>query len=457
MKVQIILLIFQFATILGEQCEQKCNTNANCQEFNNNNNEEYCCKCSSGFVGNGINCLVQDDTIFLRGKLNGILNNLKLEDLDVNAFVQTQSSDARNYVALRQIPKQIGNKITQILPFATPINWIFAGSSSNNALNGFSLTGGVFTRQSDSTFFNEQGDNIGNLFINQNFTGINENYKELMFNTFIDGNLPAMSNDEQVIYPDYDEKYEYKSNVENSETRKMIEISSSIIYYLTSRKNTNSLKKIRIEHSERIHFTVCKALNAEQLKSNEASVKLMTKRLSVEYTENESQLKFSSANFLSALNSEEKNPCESNDCSIYAECVIAPEEEKGYTCLCKRGFEEDDDKICQDINECDESTYCSSSAECKNWLGFYECICKPPTVGDGRTCELESESEQDNICTRCHSDASCLLNSDSKRACVCNEGFTGNGYECNLAPVRDTKPSIELTTSKLKMNLNFNN
>ena len=72
--------------------------------------------------------------------MNGQLNNVKLEDQDVHAFVHTLSSDARNYVAIGRIPKEIGSKITLLLPFATPIHWIFAGASST-ALNGFSLTG----------------------------------------------------------------------------------------------------------------------------------------------------------------------------------------------------------------------------------------------------------------------------------------------------------------------------
>ena len=72
-----------------------------------------------------------------------------------------------NYVAIGRLPAEIGNKATLLLPFATPVHWIFAGSSSN-ALNGFRLTGGVFTRQSDSTFFNEQDDQIETLYISQN-------------------------------------------------------------------------------------------------------------------------------------------------------------------------------------------------------------------------------------------------------------------------------------------------
>lgn len=341
--------------------------------------------------------------------------------------MQTLASDARNYVAIGQVPRQLGNKLTLLLPFATPIHWIFAGSSSN-ALNGFSLTGGVFSRQSDSTFFNEQGDIIGNLYINQNFTGLTDGQRELSFETFIDASLPDLADDEQVIYPDYDEKYEYKSNVENPSTRKLVETRSSIKYLVASRYNTTRLRNFRIEHNERIHFSVCKSANEEKLSENSASVLLMTKRLTVSYTQSDSQLKFMSANFIRALNSIEPNPCASHDCSVFAECVVESETDKGYYCQCKPGFIEEDNE-CKDVNECEEP-YCSEQAECVNFLGYHECKCRPPLVGDGRVCELETDRNQDDVCARCDPNASCHLDSYSNRYCACNSGYNGNGFQC---------------------------
>ena len=213
----------------------------------------------------------------------------------MHAYVYTLPSDSRNYVAIGRLPAEVGNKATLLLPFATPIHWIFAGSSSN-ALNGFSLTGGVFTRQSDSTFFNEQGDQIGTLYISQNFSGLGESLKEIDYGTFIEGSLPDLASDEQVVYPDYDEKYEYRSNIENPDTRKVIETRSSIKYLVTSVRDTR-LRKFRIEHNERIHFTVCESSNRDDLSQNAASVLVITKRLSVSFIQRDSQVKFSSANF----------------------------------------------------------------------------------------------------------------------------------------------------------------
>ena len=121
-----------------------------------------------------MNCFRKDVSITVRGKLNGNLNGIKLADQEVHGYLHTLASDARNYIAIGRIPDEIGSKISYILPFVTPIHWLFAGDVNNNALNGFSLTGGVFSRQSDSTFINEKGDVVGNLYVQQNFTGLNE-------------------------------------------------------------------------------------------------------------------------------------------------------------------------------------------------------------------------------------------------------------------------------------------
>ncbi len=77
--------------------------------------------------------------VSIRGKVNGELNNVKLQDQDCHAFIHTLPTDGRNYIVARY-PKEIGTKSTFTLLFATPIHWLFAGSNSNS-LNGFSLTG----------------------------------------------------------------------------------------------------------------------------------------------------------------------------------------------------------------------------------------------------------------------------------------------------------------------------
>jgi len=115
----------------------------------------------------------------------------------------------------------------------------------------------------------------------------------------------------------------------------------------------------------------------------------MTKRIWASYTEG--QVRFLSANYLRDLSKNESNPCQANKCSLYAECVVDSETDEGYYCQCKPGFDGDGEE-CYDINECDEgSTYCSPIAECRNMIGYYDCICEAPKVGDGRKASREMD------------------------------------------------------------------
>lgn len=158
----------------------------------------------------------------IRGKVSGTLNGVQLEDQEMNAYVHTLATDARNYVTLGRIPLEIGNRATLVLPFAAPVHWLFAGDMANTALNGFALTGGVFSRTSDASFLNEEGQVIGNLYVRQNFTGLSESGRELSVTTVIEGRLPELTADEQVIYLDYNQDFDLKSVEENPNTRKEV-------------------------------------------------------------------------------------------------------------------------------------------------------------------------------------------------------------------------------------------
>ena len=276
---------------------------------------------------------------------------------------------------------------------------------------------------------------MGNLFVQQNFTGLSETDSRyvLNLNAVVEGRLPELSGDEdnQVIFPDYNQDYEYSSNEENSNEKKKIEARGSIEYRLASIKNPNQFRKGRIEHNERIHFDVCGSLIEEKQSKSSALTKLLTKRLFVQY--DESQAKFSSANFLRSSEDTQVNPCDNNDCNVYAECVLDSGAENGYYCQCKPGFD-GDGMQCNDLNECEEgSTYCSPVADCVNMLGYYECKCLPPRIGDGRNCEWDSSAPASDICSRCDLNARCITDEEGKSAsCNCNSGYVGNGFQCQL-------------------------
>jgi len=220
---------------------------------------DSCQPCPEGFMGHGHNCIQRDEMVNVRGKINGQLNGHKIVDNDMHAFIHTLASDGRNYIVARY-PAEIGADSTLTLLFATPIHWLFAGSSITT-LNGFELTGGVFIRESNSMFLNEQGEVIGNLFIVQNFTGINLKDNELVVNTNIDGKLPRLGRDEQVVYPDFEQDYMYQSKAEEASRGEKVDSQGSIEYKIVNRNSAYEFKNNRIEYNEQLYFEACESVD----------------------------------------------------------------------------------------------------------------------------------------------------------------------------------------------------
>ncbi len=281
---------------------------------------------------------------------------------------------------------------------------------------------------------------IGNLFVQQNFTGFSEDTQDLNVDIKVEANLPSLHYEDQVIYPDFSQEFQYRSNQENPDTRKVIEYKGSVEYKLTNIHTPDEFRSFRIESSETVHFSVCLEENDEKLGQSTALTKLSSKKMFVTFSNSERLVRFTSSNFVKPVDDPTPNPCETNDCHTYAECVADVAADDGYFCHCKPGFS-GDGRHCNDTNECaEETTHCSRFAECINLLGHYECKCLPPRVGDGRACELrdangdvqDTDRDEDNdVCSRCDVNANCVFDENrGVRYCRCKPEYLGNGYTC---------------------------
>jgi len=86
-------------------------------------------------------------------------------------------------------------------------------------------------------------------------------------------------------------------------------------------------------------------------------------------------------------------------------------------------------------------------------IGYYECVCEAPKVGDGRSCAWPSEKDLGKgVCDRCDLNARCV----GQQYCECNSGFQGDGFQCVMFDeeeesergVDDNMP-FETTTGKI--------
>uniref|UniRef100_A0A3B4WAH1 EGF-like domain-containing protein n=1 Tax=Seriola lalandi dorsalis TaxID=1841481 RepID=A0A3B4WAH1_SERLL len=97
-----------------------------------------------------------------------------------------------------------------------------------------------------------------------------------------------------------------------------------------------------------------------------------------------------------------------------------------YICQCQDGYH-GDGFVCEDVDECQLTTTCSSNMTCSNTPGAYACSCFLDLVYDKGTCV--SEDTCLNASSACHPLAECHQYQGSFY-CRCRDGYEGNGTDC---------------------------
>ncbi|CAG9578155.1 unnamed protein product [Danaus chrysippus] len=407
-----------------------CHLQARCVDYQ----AGICCQCNEGFYGNGKSCIKDDVPLRVHGKMNGVINNQNLNDVDIQAYVVL--ADGRSYTALSQTPPSLGSSLQLLSVLGSVVGWLFA-KPLGEAQNGYQLTGGLFNHTAH-IYFPETGDRVT---IYQEYVG-HDVFDQITLDTDVRGKIPNVPTGSRLEVSEYDEQY---TIVEPG----LIQSESTRIFM-----NKITGQKYEQRVSQTFIYSPCKFAPPSEDGNKPLTLKVIKNYLGYETRGN--IVRYGTTN---KIQSNIEDPCAEgrNSCGPHSTCVVQGD---SFVCVCQSGFMHNNEN-CIDINECEAGTHnCDSNADCYNHDGDYQCICRQGYEGDGQSCRRISNCSN----KVCDQHAQCTENPVEGPVCVCNPGFTGNGERCwtayyneciNCSPNAQCRRSDESNTERCYCNPGF--
>ncbi|XP_068837823.1 nidogen-1 [Capricornis sumatraensis] len=471
-------IVFSYNTDSRQTCtnnRHQCSVHAQCRDFATG----FCCSCVAGYTGNGRQCVAEGSPQRVNGKVKGRIFvgdsqvPIVFENTDLHSYVVM--NHGRSYTAISTIPETVGYSLLPLAPIGGIIGWMFA-VEQDGFKNGFSITGGEFTRQAEVTFVGHPD----KLIIKQQFSGIDE-HGHLTIDTELEGRVPQIAFGSSVHIEPYTELYHY--------SRQVITSSSTREYTVTEPEQHGTAPSHIHTYQWRQTITFQECVHDDSRPVLPSTQQLSVDSVFVLYNQEERILRYALSNSIGPVRDGSpdalQNPCYtgSHGCDANAACRPGPGTQ--FTCECSIGFR-GDGRTCYDIDECSEQpSVCGNHAVCNNHPGTfrcecvegyrfseagtcvadmdlrpinhcetglhdcdipqraqckfmghgsYTCICLPGFSGDGRACQDVNECQP----SRCHPDAFCY-NTPGSFVCRCKYGYQGDGFHCVPGGVEKTR------------------
>ncbi|XP_066473183.1 nidogen-1 [Tiliqua scincoides] len=422
-------IVFRYSTDVQQTCANNrhhCSVHATCRDYPNG----FCCTCVPGYKGNGRQCVAEGSPQRVNGKVKGRIfvgNNpvpIVFENTDLHSYVVM--NHGRAYTAISTIPEALGFSLLPLASIGGIIGWMFAVEQQGYK-NGFSITGGEFTRQAEVTFLNTND----KVTIKQKFSGIDE-HGHLTISTELEGKVPEIPFGSSVQIDPYTELYHSSSSVITS--------SSTREYTVTEpeRDGVSPVYTVPFQWRQTITFDEC--IHDDSLHSVPATQQLSVDSVFVLYNRDEQILRYAMSNSIGPISNGSadisRNPCYTGTHGCDTSAVCHPGPRNQFTCECSVGYQ-GDGRACYDIDEClEQPTVCDRNAVCNNQPGTFRCECLEgyQFAADGQTC-VATEHAINHCVTGTHTcdipqRARCIYSGGSSYICACLAGFLGDGRSC---------------------------
>ncbi|XP_034531212.1 hemicentin-1 [Notolabrus celidotus] len=352
-----------------------------------------------------------------RGSIIGSINDIEFGIAILNATITDSESGGRIIKAtITNIPRTLGPAMRKLISILNPIYWTTA-QEVGEAVNGFTLTGGIFRRETQVEFA------TGEILRMTHIARGLDSDGALLLDIVVNGHILQLPSQADINIKDYTEDY--------------IQTGPGQLYAQSTRMFSVDRESVPYSWNHTISYDVSRGKMPYLVEMLQATA------IRAHYHPLEEMLKFSIQ--ASIAKGDRSNQCpqgftlvsagpycaDENECEVGNPCSHACHNTMGtYYCSCPRGLTiSADGRTCQDIDECSlGGNVCHDGQECENTIGSYRCVMRCGRgfrrTTDGLSCTDINECQESNPCNQ-H-----CLNTIGSYRCACEPGFQLRNRRC---------------------------
>ncbi|XP_053737549.1 hemicentin-1 isoform X1 [Synchiropus splendidus] len=352
-----------------------------------------------------------------RGSIIGNVNDIEFGIAILNATVTDGKSGSSVIKAsITNIPRSLGPAMRKLISILNPIYWTTA-EEVGEAVNGYTLTGGVFRRETQVEFA------TGEILRMTHVARGLDSDGALLLDIVVNGHILQLPSHADISIKDYTEDY--------------IQTGPGQLYAQSTRMFTIDRESVPYSWNHTISYDVSRGKMPYLVEMLRATA------ISAHYHPLEEMLEFTIR--ASITKGERSNQCpqgftlvsagpfcaDENECEVGNPCSHECHNVMGtYYCSCPRGLTiSADGRTCQDIDECSlGGNVCRDGQDCENTIGSYRCVMRCGRgfrrTADGLSCTDINECQESNTCHQL------CLNTVGSYRCGCEPGFQLRNRRC---------------------------